>query len=201
MRKDGVGRACAVHACHIPIGQANSRQDRRACDGKVEEVIVPVVLYLLDDIHTRDDIDWRECVQDQAGFLPYKHTPKGSARSRRHFGYLDDRHSFSPRGAASADGSRAAAGISSAPRSAPAAAALSVPTVSVQAGAAAPGVGPRKTARGAPERRRSGSGVSRRRLGRSFVGSANACAAAASIEIPRKPRRCESALCDIETNE
>lgn len=155
--------------------------------GTVEEVIVPVVLYLLDDIHTRDDIYWRECVHDQAGFLPYKHTPKGSARSRRHFGYLDDRHHSSPRGAASADGSRAAAGISSAPRSAPAAAALSVPTVSVQAGAAAPGVGPRKTARGAPERRRSGSGVSRRRLGRSFVGSANACAAAASIKIPRKP--------------
>jgi hypothetical protein len=75
-----------------------------------------------------------------------------------------------------------------------------VPTVSVQAGAAAPGVGPRKTARGAPERR-SGSGVSRRRLGRSFDGSANACAAAASIKIPRKPRRCESALCKIETNE
>ena len=163
--------------------------------GTVEEVIVPVVLYLLDDIHTsRDDIYWRECEHDQAGFLPYKHTPKGSARSRRHFGYLDDRHHSSPRGAASADGSRAAAVISSAPRSAPAAAALSVPTVSVQAGAAAPGVGLRKTARGAPERRRSGSCVSRRRLGRNFVGSANACAAAASIKIPRKPGRCESAL-------
>ena len=74
-----------------------------------------------------------------------------------------------------------------------------MPTVSVQAGAAAPGVGPRKTARGAPERRSSGSGVSRRRLGRSFVGSANACAAAASIKFPRKPRRCESALCEVET--
>jgi len=155
--------------------------------GTVEEVIVPVVLYLLDDIHTRDDMYWRECVHDQAGFLQHKHTPKGSARSRRHFGYLDDRHSSSPRGAASADGSRATAVISSALRLAPAAAALSVPTISVQACAADPGVGPRKTVRGAPERRRSGSGVSRRRLGRSFVGSANACAAAASIKIPRKP--------------
>ena len=61
--------------------------------GTEEEVIVPVVLYLLDDIHTRDDIYWRECEHDQAGFLPYKHTPKGSACSQRHVSYLDDRHS------------------------------------------------------------------------------------------------------------
>jgi len=49
--------------------------------GTVEEVIVPDVLYLLDDIHTRDDIYWRECEHDQAGFLPYKHTPNGAAFS------------------------------------------------------------------------------------------------------------------------
>ena len=49
--------------------------------GATEEVIVPVVLYLLDDIHARDDIWWRKCEHDQAGFLPYKHTPNGAAFS------------------------------------------------------------------------------------------------------------------------
>ena len=49
--------------------------------GEKEEVIIPVVLYLLDDIHARDDIWWRKCEHDQAGFLPYKHTPNGAAFS------------------------------------------------------------------------------------------------------------------------
>jgi hypothetical protein len=112
--------------------------------GATEEVIVPVVLYLLDDIHARDDIWWRKCEHDQAGFLPYQHTPNGAARRRRHFGYLYDNQSSSssPR-AASAYG-RSAAVIASTPRAAPA---LSVPTVPTQPGAAAAGVGPLKAAR------------------------------------------------------
>jgi hypothetical protein len=52
--------------------------------GATEEVIVPVVLYLLDDIHARDDIWWRKCEHDQAGFLPYKHTPNAAARGYGH---------------------------------------------------------------------------------------------------------------------
>jgi hypothetical protein len=113
--------------------------------GATEEVIVPVVLYLLDDIHARDDIWWRKCEHDQAGFLPYKHTPNGAARSQRHFGYLYDNQSSSssPR-SASAYG-RSAAVIASTPRAAPA---LSVPTVPTQSCAAAAGVGPLKAARG-----------------------------------------------------
>ena len=53
--------------------------------GATEEVIVPVVLYLLDDMHARDDIWWRKCEQEQAGFLPYKHTQNFAARRQRLF--------------------------------------------------------------------------------------------------------------------
>lgn len=62
--------------------------------GMKQEVIIPVVLYLLDDIHIRDDIYWFECEHDQAGFLRYKHTPKRAVHSRRHFGYFNDEQTF-----------------------------------------------------------------------------------------------------------
>ncbi len=38
--------------------------------GTEDDLIIPVVLYLLNDIHIRDDIYWCECQHDQAGFLP-----------------------------------------------------------------------------------------------------------------------------------
>ena len=56
------------------------------CKGATEEVIVPIVLYLLDDIHAREDIWLRKCEHEQAGFLlQYKHTQNFAARRQRLF--------------------------------------------------------------------------------------------------------------------
>jgi hypothetical protein len=161
--------------------------------GATEQVIVPVVLYLLDDIHARDDIWWRKCEHDQAGFLPYKHTPNGAARRRRHFGYIDDdrrRLVVGPR-TASVD-VRSAVAIASAQRTTHAA---TVPCQAGAAAAAAVGVAPHKAPRGAPRHGVSRSG-SRRRLGRGFASGVFANAAVAGVKIPRK-QRCEAEHCDI----
>ena len=166
--------------------------------GATEEVIVPVVLYLLDDIHARDDIWWRKCEHDQAGFLPYKHTPNGAARRRRHFGYIDDnrlpvRSVVGPRAASSVD-------VCSALTVASTQCTAHMATATCQAGAAAAaaaGVAPHKALHGAPQHGVSRSGSHcRRRLGRRFVSDAFAHAAVAGVKIPRK-QRFEAAPCDI----
>ncbi len=154
--------------------------------GMKQEVIIPVVLYLLDDIHIRDDIYWFECKHDQAGFLRYKHTPKRAVHSRRHFGYFNDEQTSAAPPHAVSDDASSAAVITANPSAVPEAAALSVQIASVKVDAPAVGM---NAARGAPQHRTS-SGGWRRRLGRGFVSSANACCASAKVKIPRKAR-CE----------